>query len=56
MKKIYISGKITNNANYKADFEAAELALKIAGFQPVNPAEERQRIANYDFERGDVKY
>ena len=41
MKKIYISGKITNNANYKADFEAAELALKIAGFQPVNPAEEQ---------------
>ena len=41
MKKIYISGKITNNANYKADFEAAGLALKIAGFQPVNPAEEQ---------------
>jgi hypothetical protein len=41
MKKIYISGKITNNANYKADFEAAEFALKIAGFQPVNPAEEQ---------------
>ena len=30
-----------NEANYKADFEAAELALKIAGFQPVNPAEEK---------------
>ena len=41
MKKIYISGKITDNANYKADFEAAELALKTAGFQPVNPAEEK---------------
>ena len=40
IKKIYISGKITDNPNYKADFEAAELALKIAGFQPVNPAEE----------------
>lgn len=39
MKKIYISGKITNNANYEVEFEAAELALKIAGFQPVNPAE-----------------
>ena len=38
--KVYISGKITDNPNYKADFEAAELALKIAGFQPVNPAEE----------------
>lgn len=40
MKKIYISGKITDNTNYKADFESAELALKNAGFQPVNPAEE----------------
>ena len=30
-----------NEANYKADFEAAELALKIAGFQPVNPAGEK---------------
>ena len=28
IKKIYISGKITDNPNYKADFEAAELALK----------------------------
>ena len=28
MKKIYISGKITDNPNYKSDFEAAELALK----------------------------
>src|SRR5574344_720609 len=40
MKKIYISGKITNNATYKADFEATEIALKSASFQPVNPAEE----------------
>ena len=40
MEKIYISGKITGNPNYKAEFEAAELALKIAGFYPVNPAEE----------------
>lgn len=47
MKKIYISGKITDNANYKADFEAAELALKIAGFQPVNPAVEHLPDGDY---------
>ena len=57
MKKIYISGKITNNANYKADFEAAELALKIAGFQPVNPAEEHlpDGATWADYMRHDIK-
>ena len=57
MKKIYISGKITNNANYKADFEAAELALKIAGFQPVNPAEEKlpDGATWADYMRHDIK-
>ena len=57
MKKIYISGKITDNANYKADFEAAELALKIAGFQPVNPAEEQlpDGATWADYMRHDIK-
>ena len=57
MKKIYISGKITGNPNYKADFEAAELALKIAGFQPVNPAEEHlpDGATWADYMRQDIK-
>ena len=57
MKKIYISGKITDNPNYKADFEAAELALKIAGFQPVNPAEEHlpDGATWADYMRHDIK-
>ena len=57
MKKIYISGKITDNPNYKADFEAAELALKIAGFQPVNPAKEHlpDGAAWADYMRQDIK-
>ena len=57
MKKIYISGKITDNANYKADFQAAELALKIAGFQPVNPAEEKlpDGATWADYMRHDIK-
>lgn len=57
MKKIYISGKITDNANYKADFEAAESALKIAGFQPVNPAEEKMPDGATwaDYMRHDIK-
>ena len=57
MKKIYISGKITNNANYKADFEAAEFELKIAGFQPVNPAKEHlpDGATWADYMRHDIK-
>ena len=57
MKKIYISGKITDNPNYKADFEAAETALKIAGFQPVNPAEEHlpDGATWADYMRHDIK-
>ena len=57
MKKIYISGKITDNPNYKADFEAAELALKIAGCQPVNPAEEHlpDGATWADYMRQDIK-
>ena len=41
MKKIYISGKITDNENYITEFEAAEKALKIAGYKPINPAKEQ---------------
>ena len=57
MKKIYIGGKITDNPNYKADFEAAESALKIAGFQPVNPAEEQlpDGATWADYMRHDIK-
>lgn len=57
MKKIYISGKITNNANYEVEFEAAELALKIAGFQPVNPAQEHlpDGATWADYMRHDIK-
>ena len=56
MKKIYISGRI-NNANYKAEFEAAESALKIAGFQPVNTAEEHlpDGATWADYMRQDIK-
>lgn len=40
MKKVYISGRITENANYKTDFEVAETVLKNAGYEPINPAKE----------------
>lgn len=36
--KIYISGAITNNPNYKEQFKAAEDRLKALGHMVINPA------------------
>ena len=36
--KIYIAGKITNNPNYKEQFDALEKELKAAGHLVMNPA------------------
>lgn len=38
MKKIYISGAITNNPNYKEQFAAAEAKLTAKGYSVINPA------------------
>lgn len=35
--KVYISGAISNNPNYKEEFAAAEKLLKKHGFEVVNP-------------------
>lgn len=35
--RYYISGKITDNPNYEADFERAEMWLKLQGHEVVNP-------------------
>lgn len=39
--KIYISGKITGDSNYKQKFKNAELFLRLAGFEVVNPADQK---------------
>lgn len=36
--KIYISGRITNNPDYMADFEKAEQELLSKGHEVINPA------------------
>ena len=36
---VYLSGKITNNENYKKEFASAELFLKQMGYIVINPAE-----------------
>ena len=38
MEKIYISGKITDNANYKAQFSSVEKHLQDLGYSVINPA------------------
>lgn len=37
MYKIYISGAISNNPNYKKDFSEAKRALSKAGFEVLSP-------------------
>lgn len=36
--KVYISGAITNNPNFKEQFKAAEERLKLAGHGVINPS------------------
>ena len=36
---VYLSGKITNNENYKKEFASAELFLRQMGYIVINPAE-----------------
>lgn len=38
MNRIYISGKITGNDNYKDEFSKAEEYLKSKGYKVINPA------------------
>lgn len=35
---VYISGKITGNKNYEAEFNEAEIKLREMGFKVFNPA------------------
>lgn len=36
-KKVYISGKITNNSNFREEFLKADVYLKSLGYDVVNP-------------------
>ena len=45
MNKCYITGKITGipEAEYRAKFRSAEIAVAILGYEAVNPCEQSQR-------------
>jgi len=42
--RIYISGAITNNPNFKKDFEKAEKAIIAAGLTPLSPIRTQSHI------------
>ena len=44
-KRIYISGKITGESNYKSIFEKAEKELTSKGYDVINPC----KVAEYEF-------
>lgn len=49
--KIYISGKITGNPDYKAQFAAAADYVRESGDIPLNPAELPQGMTPADYMR-----
>lgn len=57
MKKIYLSGKITDNSNAIEQFETAENKFLKAGFEVVNPMKlEHKADATWeDYLRVDIK-
>ena len=44
MSKVYISGKITGNANYIKEFENRAKQLKSLGYYPINPVRIYERL------------
>lgn len=50
-KIVYLSGKITNNENYKKEFASAELFLAQMGYMVVNPARLDQVADNLTYEQ-----
>ncbi len=44
MNKVYLSGPITNNPNYEADFAKAEEKLKALGYSVRNPLSVEKKL------------
>lgn len=47
-KRIYISGKITNEPNYEENFAKAEEYLESIGYKAINPAKVKVANLSYD--------
>ena len=48
---VYISGKITNNENYKNDFLKAECWLKLNDYTPINPAKLDEALSKLTYQQ-----
>ena len=51
MQIVYLSGRITNNENYKKDFACAEHFLQQMGFIVLNPAEFLKDLGELSYEQ-----
>ena len=49
MAKVYISGAITDNPNYKEEFAKAEELLKMLGHEVVNPTRISGAVEYFDY-------
>ena len=48
--RVYISGAITDNPNFKRDFDIAQSVLESAGYEVINPAHLCEVIPNADWD------
>lgn len=58
MLKVYLSGVITGDNNYKSKFKRAEDYLKERGLEVINPAELNEGVEGYewqDYMKADIK-
>lgn len=54
--KVYISGKITGDADYKQKFKTAQNILESAGFEVFNPAELEDTVKPWEwYMKQDIK-
>lgn len=51
MRKVFLVGKITDNENYRAEFAAAEAAIRERGDIPLNPAVLPDGLSQDDYAR-----
>lgn len=53
---VYISGKITGNKNYEAEFNEAEIKLRKMGFKVFNPASIKEDWTYEQYMKCDLKH
>lgn len=53
---VYISGKITGNKNYEAEFNEAEIKLSKMGFKVFNPASIKEDWTYEQYMKCDLKH